>query len=105
MADIQIKVAPQVMRRQANDFGESVSKIRTCYESLKRTAEATKGSWVGDAANAYRSYVKKIDKDVQEILKRLGEHPVDLLKMAELYDAGEQKAAEIASSLPTDVIS
>lgn len=105
MASIQIRVAPAVMRNQAEGIRKTVSKIRGNYEGLKRVAETTSAHWLGDAAQSYRSRVESLDQEMQKVLKRLSEHPVDLLKMADLYDEGEEKAVDAASSLPTDVIS
>ena len=72
---------------------------------LKTTSEASSGYWEGDAASAFRKYVKSIDGDMQSVLKRLGEHPVDLMKMAGVYDQNEEKIKEKVSTLPTEVIS
>ena len=41
---------------------------------------------------------------MEKVIKRLKEHPKDLLDMAGLYVKGESAASEIATALPADVI-
>ena len=53
----------------------------------------------------HQSYLKEVKSDVVTILKRLKEHPTDLLSMANLYDEAEEKANELSRVLPTDIIS
>lgn len=104
MADIKLKVNPEKLQGKAGEITTQISNIRKAYESMKSTVNATKGYWAGDAANQFRSYIKDIDKDMQSVLKRLGEHPEDLMKMAGIYVENEKNLSEYASSLPTNVI-
>lgn len=104
MAQIQIRVNPEVMKNEAYGIQESVSNIQREYNALAALVKATTGYWEGEAATAYRKYLDKIDGSMQSLLKRLKEHPEDLLKMAGLYDDAESKAAEAAAALPDNVI-
>jgi WXG100 family type VII secretion target len=105
MASIQLKVDVDALVEKSSEISDVVGKIKTSYESLKSIAEASSGYWEGDAANAFRKYVKSIDKDMQSVLKRLGEHPTDLLKMADVYEKTESAIIEQADTLPENVIS
>jgi WXG100 family type VII secretion target len=105
MASIQLKVNTGTLVEKSGEITELIGNIKTAYETLKNTAAASSGYWEGDAANAFRQYVKSIDSDVQSVLNRLGEHPTDLLKMADVYDDTEKDITEAAGKLPMDVIS
>ena len=41
---------------------------------------------------------------MEKVIKRLKEHPKDLLDMAGLYVKGEDAASKVAAALPADVI-
>ncbi len=43
--------------------------------------------------------------DIDQIVRRLSEHPDDLLKIANLYVEAEKKSAEVPASLGADLIS
>lgn len=105
MADIQLKVNTGDLANKAAEISDLVSKIENAYDLLKRTAEASTGYWEGDAANAFRRYAKGLDNDMRSVLRRLGEHPADLVKMAGIYEKNEAKIIEQADTLPIDVIS
>lgn len=105
MAEIQIKVEPTAMKQEAEQIRGIISKLQNEYSGLCAVVNASSGYWEGDAANAYRTYIKKLDDNMQTVLKRLSEHPDDLLKMAGLYDEAEVKATEVAASLSSNVIS
>lgn len=105
MAGIQLKVSPAELTGKSAEITDLIGKISRQYDMLKTTSEASIGYWEGDAADAFRKYVKSIDGDMQSVLKRLGEHPADLLKMAGVYNQNEAEIQEKVSTLPTEVIS
>jgi WXG100 family type VII secretion target len=105
MASIQLKVDVDALVGKSAEISDVIGKIKVAYESLKSTAEASSGYWEGDAANAFRKYVNSIDNDIQSVLKRMGEHPTDLLQMADVYEKTEATIVEQANSLPDNVIS
>ena len=49
--------------------------------------------------------LKDNEEDVQKIIRRLNEHPVDLLKMAGIYEKAEVAAKALANTLSDHVIS
>ena len=104
MGEIQLKVDTTIMKAKAGEINQLVADIKNDYEGLKVAANATKGYWTGDAANTFRTYVKNIENDMQTVLKRLNEHPKDLLEMAGIYLQNENDVVEFTKSLPTNVI-
>lgn len=105
MVNIQLKVNPDELSSKASEITDLVNKIERAYQSLNKLVGASYIYWEGEAADKYRGYAAKIDKDAQVVLKRLKEHPGDLLKMAGVYSAAEENIVEQVSTLPVDVIS
>ena len=101
----EIKVTPDVLRRQADEVESLVKGIKVKFDSIKTVMDKTKGHWIGWGGDAHRAGYEAGKADLEEILKRLLEHPVDLRQMAGVYDSTESKIVTKALSLPTDAIS
>lgn len=104
MADIILKVSLDKMKSKASELTEQINNIETNWKNLAGVVRKSKSYWQGDASDLHRKYLKECEEEVQEILKRLKEHPSDLLAMMGIYDEAEKKAEQIANSLPDDVI-
>lgn len=104
MAGIVLKVSTDELKAKAQDVQNQIDTFEAQWKALSDIVRKTRGYWVGEASNAHQKHLNEYQDDVEKILKRLREHPVDLLKMANVYDETEKKAAAIAMSLPEDVI-
>lgn len=104
MAEIRLKVEPSKLKEKAGEMTELLSKLQGDYEGLKHEADTTQGSWNGEAADTFRSYVREIDKEMREVLQRLSEHPDHLLEMAGIYEQSEKEMLDYTSILPSNVI-
>lgn len=104
MAGIQLKVTPDTLKSKAQEVQSQIKSFETQWKQLQDIVTKTKGYWVGEASDLHQKQFKDYKEDVDKILKRLNEHPVDLMKMANVYDEGEAAAIAIAQSLPEDVI-
>lgn len=102
--DIQLKVNPTELKNKSSEITGLIENIVRQYEEIKTICSKSATYWESDAAEAFRNYIASIDGDMQEVIKRLGEHPNDLLNMAGLYEQNEINLIEIAEMLPTDVI-
>lgn len=103
-AGITLKVAPSVLKTQSGVVSSEVSTLERSWRELESVIKKTKGYWEGQASDQHIEYYNDIKDDVEMIIRRLKEHPVDLLKMAGIYEESEAAAQQIASSLPEDVI-
>ncbi|MDE6957732.1 MAG: WXG100 family type VII secretion target [Lachnospiraceae bacterium] len=101
---ITLKVAPETLKSKANEITEQIKRLSSNWEKMEQTIKNSKNYWEGEASDLHQKYCKEVEPGVNTILKRLREHPTDLLNMANLYDEAEQKADEIANALPTDII-
>lgn len=104
MADIMLQVEPETLKRKSTDITNKIREIESAFGGIESLINATRGHWTGDASEKYQRYFKDIKPDMEKVIKRLKEHPQDLLSMAGLYEEGESAAAEVATALPADVI-
>ncbi|MGN0290472.1 MAG: WXG100 family type VII secretion target [Lachnospiraceae bacterium] len=104
MANVTLKVSTDVMKAKADEIKTQAKNIETNWERMKEVVNNSKTYWEGDASDYHRRYLKDNEDDVKKIIKRLNEHPKDLLSMAGIYSETEKQAAKIASALPDDVI-
>lgn len=105
MASITIKVNTSVMVNKAGELKSQIKKIKGSWETLKKAVNNSKTYWEGEASNRHIEMLNKEQENVENVIKRLEEHPDDLLKMADLYVKSEEKNENLANELPTDIIS
>lgn len=101
---VSFKVTPEVLTAKSAEAAKSVSAMREHFEELRRLVDKTKSYWVGEAGDKHREMYYALEEDTEEILKRLGEHPVDLVAIAQKYTDTELKIQQEIQELPGDVI-
>ena len=102
MADFTLRVTPEVLKQRADEFSTMVANIQTHFEQIEETSSQTRGYWLGDAGDRDREGYASYKEDIAFVLKRLKEHPVDLLKMAGIYEEREQENIAVIEELPTN---
>lgn len=102
--DVRLKVNSSVMRAKAQEIQNRVMTMEQRWNQIKNTITRSKGYWAGDASNKHQEYLKEIEGDIEKILKRIKEHPQDLLKMAGIYEKAETEVNSLAGALPDDII-
>ncbi len=104
MADVQLKVSPDELQRQAARIEEQIRQAEKSWNSLYEAAQASRRYWEGDAADDRRRLLEETKQEIFAVLGRLKGHPARLLQMAGIYTEAEAKAAELIRSLPDDAI-
>ena len=104
MAGIQLKVTPEVLKAKAQEITTQINKVQSDWNKVSTLVENSKSYWEGEASEVHRRLKKELDDDVERIIKRLKEHPQDLLKMADIYLDADRQVTLAISSLPDDVI-
>ena len=105
MSDFTMKVSPETMIRQADEIKGSVDRIRQQFSSVEECVRRSSGYWEGEASNLHAKRFSTIKENCNEIVRRLGEYPDELLKMAGLYTQGETKSVEDPNSLQSNIFS
>lgn len=101
---VTLKVAPNVLKTQSGVVLSEVNSLERTWREMESIIKKTKGYWEGEASIQHMEYYNDVKDDVETIIRRLKEHPADLLKMAGIYEDSESFAQQIASALPEDVI-
>ena len=104
MADFVLKVTPAQLETRAKAVESHIKAFENDWKQMTDIIRNSKGYWAGDASTTHQKYFKECEDDVLQIIKRLKEHPRDLLTMAGIYKESENKASQLAKTVPGDVI-
>ena len=102
MADFTFRVKPEELERKAGEFKGIIQSIQRHLSAIEDISGKTRRYWIGEAGDQSRSGYSSYQEDIGFIIKRLKEHPDDLLKMAGIYRQAEQKAQTISNTLKVD---
>ncbi len=101
---VHIKVSTDVLNNKAAEVAKEIEGMKADFDTLKQTVTASSSYWIGEAGDLHRKLFADQSDDITEILKRLGEHPVDLQQIAGVYAATEAEVQAMAGELPADVL-
>ena len=101
---VEIKVQPDVLNAKASDVSTSISQMEQLFDTVQTTVARTKYYWIGAAGELHRKMFEEQKDDVETLLKRLKEHPVDLQKIAKTYIDTEQRQTEASSQMSSNLI-
>lgn len=102
---IQLKVDADVLKTAASEIKTQVSDLRKQWQRLTSLIQKSDSYWEGEASCIHQQYIRDLDPDMETMLKRIWEHPDDLLKMANIYIETEEELTETMKSvLQEDVI-
>ncbi len=102
--NVSIKVTPEVLVSKADEVSIKIEKIASSFSELEKIMTGTESYWQGEAGEIHRKLYKDQKKNMDEIIRRLKEHPIDLRSIAQKYKIVETEAVSLAASLPGDVI-
>ncbi len=104
MANMTLRVTPEALEAKADQFSGVVRDIRARFDRIQSISSKTKGYWRGDAGARDREGYASYQEDIGFILRRLEEHPLDLLIMAGIYRDAERAAVSKNATLKTNEI-
>ena len=102
--DITLRVKPEALRTKSAEFTRIIDDIEKRFQRIMDISGKTRGYWIGAAGDKDRQGYSSYQTDISFIMKRLREHPVDLLQQAGIYEEAERKAATRNAALKTDTI-
>lgn len=105
IGDVRIKVDSAVLNAKAQSVSNSIRIMNTYLEQLEMIVSRTSYYWIGEAGNMHRKLYKDQKSQINEMMKRLKEHPEDLMKIAQTYNSAESAVQSMAAELPGDIIS
>lgn len=104
IGNISVKVSPEALVTQAVEVRRLATDMKRRFEILEDTMDKTKGYWLGEAGELHRKLYNEQKEKVTTMLKRLLEHPDDLLAISENYKMAENINVQSASLLDADLI-
>ena len=104
MGEGTISVKPEELVVKASELQRKVSSIREKFSTMTSLVEKTESYWLGEAGSFYREMYEDAIKEQESVLKRLEEHPKDLLEIAQRYSDKELHLEQLANELPGDVL-
>lgn len=102
--DIQLKVNTEKLREVSESVSGNITTINDNFNGIYFIVDSSVSYWDGAAADKARKLFNDKKESVNDIIKRLREHPRDLMTMAGVYDLAESESANISNTLTTDVI-
>ena len=101
--DIILKEAPERLREKAEQVSQEISAMTDAFEELAAVISRTSHYWIGEAGDHYRTLYTENKEEIEEMFKRLGQHPGWLLQKAQVSELnGEDKEQPVP--LPGDII-
>ena len=101
-----VKVNTDVLITKANEVEDKVKTMRANIQEIEELVEETRNYWIGEGGDAHRKLYETQKEDVEEILNRLAEHPVNLRTVAtQVYGGLVDENKSVAEALPGDAIS
>ena len=104
IGSVVVKVSPEVLVTQAEEVRRLGKDMKNRFQTLQNTIERTREYWIGDAGELHRKLCDEQKDAIDRMLRRLLEHPDDLLAISENYRATERTNVESAAVLDTDII-
>lgn len=104
LGNVTIKVTPQELVDKSVEVKGYIDRMTQHFAMLKTLVNKTKSYWQGEGAEVHRKMYEELEPHIDLILKRLGEHPIDLIEIAKNYSDVELKIQNIIETLPGDVI-
>ncbi len=102
--DVHIKVNTAQLNSKADTVTTEINNMNKCFEQLESIINKTASYWIGEAGDEHRKLYSEQKDNIDIIMRRLKEHPVDLRTMAGTYEATEREVTAIGNSLSGDVI-
>ena len=99
-----VRVNAETLIAQAGEVKSLGNDMKTQFQSLANIVQRMRNYWIGDAGDATRKLYDKQKDQVDVMLRRVLEHPDDLLKISGNYKAAEANNISTAQSLNADII-
>jgi uncharacterized protein YukE len=104
IGDARVKVDTQTLVDKALETSRSISRMEECFERLELIVNRTSYYWIGEAGEKHRKIYTDNKAEIDTILKRLKEHPRDLLEMEQVYSKAEKDVHQVSRGLPGNII-
>lgn len=98
-----LDVTTEQVRAQSSRIESTVRQIDGLIEAMQASVEGTSGYWKGEAADLHRNELANSADELQAILQRIANYPIDIQKMAGIYEGADETSVGIVTQLQSDV--
>ena len=99
-----LRVTPEQLMSASGEFEQKGISVGNLTAQMVQTVESLGGIWEGEAARAYAGRFRRLDEDIQKMVRMIREHAEDLNEMARVYREAENVNQEEISGLADGVI-
>lgn len=103
VTNARIRVDTNALVSQADTVSRLCNDMTVRFDNIKCIMDKTKGYWLGEAGDLHRQSYEEQIENIQLMLRRLKEHPEDLLAITENYRQTETSNAEVGRGLPSNI--
>ena len=104
MAEIVLRVTPEVLRQKAGKFTDMVRTMRSHAARISSLSGRTRNYWQGCAGEQDRAGFRMYLDELGPELERMDGQITRLLNIAGVYRTAEEDAADTIAALKTDII-
>lgn len=104
VAGMVIKVSTEELLGGAEQVQNTIINMEKRFAIIEDAVHRSEGYWRGEAAELHLELYEKLKPEIDEIMKRLKEHVIDLRTMAQVYTEGEREVKQVIHDLPSDII-
>lgn len=101
--DIILKEAPERLREKADQVSQEIRAMTDAFGELAAVISRTSHYWIGEAGDHYRTLYTENKEEIEEMLKRLEQHPGWLLQKAQVSEPDGRDNTQPVP-LPGDII-
>ncbi len=101
---VTILVNTEELKVVSESVQQNVGEMQSAYDSLSRAVTAMGDYWIGEASEKERQSFFGQKDNIEGIIRRLSEYPVDLMTIAGVYVEHESSNTEIPGGLSGDVL-
>ncbi len=96
---ITLKVSPDQLKKAAEEIQDQIDAFESEFRQLVQVIQNSKEYWTGDASAAHQKVFESCREDAERVIRKLKEHPKDLLEMKDVYIKTEKQAVEKSREL------
>lgn len=105
IGNVEVRVKPEVLISQAEEVRRLANDMKTHFQTMENTMSRTVHYWIGEAGDLHRKVYDEQKEDVDLMLRRLLEHPDELLAISQNYTQAERVNVATSAMLDADIIS
>ena len=99
-----LRVNTDVMMAKAEEVEQKVRNMRAQLAEIEKMINESKSHWQGEAGDLHRNLYYRKKEEIDRIVNKLAQHPVNLRRAARVYAGLAEDSKLIEQALPTNVI-